>query len=157
MKIISSLLFFAAGALSLTAMPPASPPAAELRQTEKDFCDLARSAGIEAAFAAYAAPTAVFFDIDPQHHRGPAAVHLRFAGSNPRAVLTWQPLEAEVATSGEIGYTWGSYEYRAPGPDGKERVGTGHYVTIWKRQPDGKWKFVLDTGNPNPPPSQPKP
>jgi ketosteroid isomerase-like protein len=23
----------------------------------------------------------------------------------------------------------------------------GTYVTIWRKQKDGKWKFVLDTGN----------
>lgn len=156
MKLVSGVLFFAVGVLSVVAMPPASDPAAELRQTEKDFCARARSSGIEAAFAAYAAPTAVFFDLDPQQHRGPAAVHLRFAGSNPAAVLTWQPVEAEVAGSGDLGYTWGTYEYRAPGKDGQEHIGTGHYVTIWKRQPDGKWKFVLDTGNPSPPAKKPR-
>lgn len=143
------------GALVARAEPDAAALKASLIQTEADFCARARQDGIPAAFAAYAADSAVFFDVDPSAHRGPAAVRLRFAGIDPAAVLTWTPVEAEVAASGELGYTWGTYEFRAPGADGKERVGTGHYVTIWRRQPDGSWKFLLDTGSPNPP--KPKP
>ena len=28
----------------------------------------------------------------------------------------------------------------------------GKYVTIWKKQADGSWKFVVDIGNPSSPP-----
>ena len=136
---------------SVTALSATPDLKAELRQIEADFCALAKSSGIEAAFARYAADDAVFFDVDPAQHRGPEAVRLRFDGLNPQAILSWTPVEVTVADSGELGYTWGTYEYRAPGPDGKERIGRGHYVSIWKRQPDGQWKFVLDTGSPNPP------
>jgi ketosteroid isomerase-like protein len=125
---------------------------AELVQTETDFCAMAQTQGLPAAFAHYAAEDAVFFDVDPKRHRGREAVRLRYADAPAGAVLTWKPVQADVADSGELGYTWGTYEFRGPpGPDGKSRVGTGHYVTIWKRQADGVWRFVLDTGNPNPP------
>jgi ketosteroid isomerase-like protein len=154
MKSLPVALLFLAGVLILPAMPSPSDPTAELLQTEKDFCAMARTAGIEAAFAAYAAPTAVFFDVDPQAHRGPEAVRIRFAGADPKAVLSWVPVEAAVAGSGDLGYTWGTYEYHAPAKDGADRVGTGHYVTVWRRQPDGHWKFVLDTGNPGPSPAK---
>ena len=29
---------------------------------------------------------------------------------------------------------------------------TGTYSTTWMKQPDGSWKIVLDTGNPDGPP-----
>jgi len=76
---------------------------AELIQTETAFCELARTAGIPAAFAQFAAPDAVFFDIDPQEHRGAEAVKLRFEGADPRALLSWKPVTADVAASGELG------------------------------------------------------
>lgn len=35
------------------------------------------------------------------------------------------------------------------GPGGKPVIAEGLYLTIWKRQPDGRWRFVMDTGSPD--------
>jgi len=126
---------------------------AELAKMEHDFCTLASEQGVPAAFAHFAAPDAAFFDVDPREHRGQEAVRLRLADFPPQAKLTWAPLQIDVAASGDLGYTWGRYEFRSPGADGRERVGGGFYLTIWKRQPDGSWKFAIDAGTPD----QPKP
>jgi len=129
---------------------------AELIKMEHDFCTMASAQGVPAAFAHFAAPDAAFFDVDPRAHRGPEAVRLRMADFPPNAQLTWAPLQVDVAASGDLGYTWGRYEFRSPGADGPERVSGGFYLTIWKRQPDGSWKFAIDTGTPDrpkPPPT----
>jgi ketosteroid isomerase-like protein len=129
---------------------------AELVKMEKDFCTMASAQGVPAAFAHFAAPDAAFFDVDPRAHRGQEAVRLRMADYPPNATLTWAPLQVDVAASGDLGYTWGRYEFRSPGAEGRERIAGGYYLTIWKRQPDGSWKFALDTGTPDrpkPPPT----
>ncbi len=152
MKILNGSACWLFFPLVLSAAPDPAALQAELLQVETDFCALAQREGVPIAFAHYAADNAAFFDLDPEQYRGQEAVRLRFADAPAGAVLTWKPVEAEVAASGELGYTWGNYEYRGP-PDaeGQRRVGTGHYVTIWKKQADGNWRFVLDTGSPNPP------
>lgn len=63
--------------------------------------------------------------------------------------LNWEPIRADVARSGELGYTVGLYQSRQVDSAGRPRIGTGKYVTIWRRQPDGSWKVVLDIGNPD--------
>jgi ketosteroid isomerase-like protein len=63
-------------------------------------------------------------------------------------VLIWQSAKADVSLSGDMGYTYGSYELKAA--DGKG-VESGNYLRIWKRQVEGKWKVVLDILNPVPP------
>ncbi|KPJ93465.1 MAG: hypothetical protein AMS18_05700 [Gemmatimonas sp. SG8_17] len=63
--------------------------------------------------------------------------------------LTWEPVTAEVSLAGDLGYTIGRYESRGLGTDGQETVSTGSYVSIWRKQPDGSWKVVLDIGNPD--------
>lgn len=130
---------------------------AELVKMENDFCALASAQGVPAAFAHFAAPDAAFFDVDPREHRGQEAVRLRTAGYPPNAKLTWAPIQIDVAASGDLGYTWGRYEFRGVGADGKERMSGGFYLTIWKRQPDSSWKFVVDAGTPDrpKPPSAP--
>jgi ketosteroid isomerase-like protein len=61
--------------------------------------------------------------------------------------LTWEPLFAEIAVSGELGYTFGVYEFKAMDSEGKPIIGKGTYVSIWKKDQLGNWKLVLDTGN----------
>lgn len=62
--------------------------------------------------------------------------------------LTWQVTKAEVSRSGDLGYSYGSYELKVSEGFVAE---SGNYLRIWKKQPDGKWKVVLDLSNPIPP------
>jgi len=82
---------------------------------------------------------------------GPAAVREfmapAFADTTWR--LTWEPQRAEIATSGDLGYTIGRYESRKRTSSGEAVVRTGSYVTIWRWQADGQWKVAVDIGNPD--------
>jgi ketosteroid isomerase-like protein len=62
--------------------------------------------------------------------------------------LRWDPVTADIAASGELGYTFGRWTSEGKGPDGKLREIRGYYFTVWKRQSDGSWKVVVDFGNP---------
>lgn len=61
--------------------------------------------------------------------------------------LTWEPLMADAAASGELGYTHGRYTFARTDERGETSYTYGYYVTIWKRQADQQWRFVLDAGN----------
>ena len=60
--------------------------------------------------------------------------------------LEWTPIAAEAAADGTLGFTRGTWVFTVPGPDGSVRRQTGHYVTTWRRQSDGTYKFCLDIG-----------
>ena len=64
--------------------------------------------------------------------------------------LTWTPVGADISASGDLGYTYGNYEFSSLGKDGKPVVEHGKYTSIWKKQKDGRWKVVLDMGNSSP-------
>jgi ketosteroid isomerase-like protein len=68
--------------------------------------------------------------------------------------LLWTPVGADISASGDLGYTYGTYEFHSKNKDGKPAVEYGKYTSIWKLQKDGSWKVVLDMGNtsPNPKP-----
>ncbi|PZF74283.1 YybH family protein [Taibaiella soli] len=66
-------------------------------------------------------------------------------GADSNYVVTWEPSNGSVAVSGEMGYTYGIYTARNK-KDGSVMKGT--YTTIWVRAPKGKWKLVLNSGNP---------
>lgn len=58
----------------------------------------------------------------------------------------------QVASAGDLGYTYGSYRSRLMGEDGKLTMEPGKWLTIWKKQPDGDWRIVVDTYNTDIPP-----
>jgi len=61
--------------------------------------------------------------------------------------LTWKPTKAEVVGAGDVGYTTGTSVFRGRGPDGKPAERRGQYITVWRKQADGSWKVVFDTGS----------
>jgi uncharacterized protein (TIGR02246 family) len=58
----------------------------------------------------------------------------------------------EVATAGDLAYTYGSYRSRLMGENGKLVMEPGKWLTIWKKQPDGGWRIAVDTYNTDIPP-----
>ena len=123
---------------------------AALMKTDADFSDVAQRRGIGEAFAAYAAENATMMPMGENPAVGRAAIRKEFEGMSAEARLVWKPFAADVSRSGDLGYTLGTYEYRAPGPDGKTATHYGKYCTVWKKQPDGSWKWVADIGNMSP-------
>ncbi len=75
------------------------------------------------------------------------AVMVQVFADTARA-LRWAPDSAVVAASGDIGYTFGRWQSVVRTATGDSVTGRGNYVSIWRRQPDGTWKVVLDIGNP---------
>ena len=60
--------------------------------------------------------------------------------------LTWETLEARVAESGELGFTWGVYYYESVDELGAPYVAEGKYVYVW-RYNAGRWEVILDMTN----------
>jgi len=68
--------------------------------------------------------------------------------------LLWTPVGADISSSGDLGYTYGTFEFHSKDKDGKPVIDYGKYTSIWKKQVDGSWKVVLDMGNASPAPKK---
>jgi ketosteroid isomerase-like protein len=66
--------------------------------------------------------------------------------------LSWSPIKADMAASGDLGYTYGNYVFKSKDKDGKIVARHGKYMTVWKKQKDSSWKVVVDMGNTSPDP-----
>jgi ketosteroid isomerase-like protein len=66
--------------------------------------------------------------------------------------LYWDPVKAESAPDGQLGYTFGKWEYQDIDKDGKKITLYGNYITIWKKEKDGSWKYEIDGGGSTPGP-----
>jgi ketosteroid isomerase-like protein len=67
--------------------------------------------------------------------------------------LTWTPVKAEMASSGDLGYTYGNYVFTSKNKEGKSVANFGKYTSIWRKQKDGQWKVIVDMGNSSPDPT----
>ncbi len=115
--------------------------AQDLLAVDRAFNDFAQEHGTGAAFLAFCAPDAVMLRIGRDPAIGAGGIAAAFAGREGEKTLTWTPVRAEIAASGDLGYTFGSWSI-----PGQDRAVHGVYVSIWKRQPDGTWRWVLDGG-----------
>jgi ketosteroid isomerase-like protein len=123
--------------------------AAEVRTADSLFSDLADRLGTGFAFANTVAPDGVLFG-PMQLVIGPKAVAEFFRAQPPGASLTWRPVYASAAGSRDLGFTIGESIRTLRGPYGAAVQRFGKYLTIWQKQSDGTWKFVVDGGNVTP-------
>lgn len=72
-----------------------------------------------------------------------------FAPDGP--TLSWTPTKGEVIGAGDLGYTTGRSLFQSKGPTGAVTERRGEYLTVWRKQADGSWKVVFDTGSTLPP------
>ncbi len=150
------VVFFVATILLPIAQPAvsASPKATAetLKQLEAEFMKAAAEKGSQGYLSYYAD------DSVELPNRGPIiqgkteiAKGMGFLDDKNNR-LVWTPVGADISASGDLGYTYGTFEFHAKDKDGKPVVEYGKYTSIWKRQADGSWKVVLDMGNASPEP-----
>ncbi len=128
-------------------------PVEEMMETDRAFATMAAKEGVLAAFSAYAADDVRMFPGGGQPYSGKPELIERFSTFPEGATLEWDPVEGVAGPSGDFGFTWGRYVY-TPSPDTENAsAGHGKYISIWRREDNGDWKFIADMGNANPDPN----
>jgi ketosteroid isomerase-like protein len=127
--------------LLLAACASAQQPDAEvLMKADRDFARDSAARGT-AAWEAVMAPNATKPDAGGTWIVGPKAIREQMAAAFAKGLtLEWEPVRAEISRGGRLGFTWGRY---------KTARSTGTYMTVWEKQPDGSWKILFDTGDPD--------
>ncbi len=146
MRLIALALPFvmlAAPAAAQTA--DAAPVVAAERAFAADFPAM----GLAGSFTKWSTPDAIIIS------RGQARTSAELFADAPQVrqpdepLIEWWPVFAGVSMSGDLGFT--------TGPAAQDGNRYGHYFTVWKRQPDGRWLWVYDGGTGADPAGQPGP
>jgi ketosteroid isomerase-like protein len=116
-----------------------------LMETDRLFAKASEEKGFGEAFDLFTSDEARVFQNKLKPIVGKDAI-VKFMTENVRGKITWEPYFVEISASGDLGYTLGKSQSTSITASGKETVSYGHYVTIWKKQPDGSWKLVFDSG-----------
>jgi ketosteroid isomerase-like protein len=156
LTVVVAALFAGLIALALARPAASAPPQATaetLKQLEGEFMKAAAEKG-SAGYMSYYAEDAVEVPNGGPLIQGKVniAKGMGFLDDKNNS-LAWAPVGADISASGDLGYTYGTFEFRSKDKDGKDVTDHGKYTSIWKKQKDGSWKVVLDMGNTS---SQPK-
>ena len=128
----------------------------EVVNTELEFAKYSIEKGAPAAFYHFIADTGIVLGVS-----GPPRTKETYAKilaaqqekkiDTGKSTLEWEPIFSHVSASGDMAYNYGPYKFTATDANGKQQESYGYFVTVWKKQPDKSWKFVLDGGNISPP------
>jgi ketosteroid isomerase-like protein len=116
----------------------------KMMEADRAFSRLSEEKGMKNAFLDYIDSNGVLLRPNHLPLLGADAIDYLIQQNDSAFTLKWEPKSGIVAKSGELGYTYGLYVLK---PAGKDTLIYGNYVSVWKKQTDGTWKFVLDSGN----------
>lgn len=116
--------------------------AKEAADADRAFSD-AGAASVAEAFASYATADVAKSGPASSYVFGRDEVRKLFTPPPPQG-LVWQPEVWSAARSGDLAFTIGIAGPRNGTPLATGANATGHYFTIWRRDADGKWRYVID-------------
>jgi len=147
--------FVLATVLALSAAQPKKSTAAvakaAVRQADAQRCAAASARDFERFLSLLADDVEVYASDHPIVKGVPAAREFFapfFDAKGPG--LGCEPLTAEVAASGDLAYTTGTYLTKGTEAERGPARGHGKYVTVWRKR-GGRWRVVVDIGNASPP------
>jgi ketosteroid isomerase-like protein len=118
-----------------------------LTVAEAKFLELARQKGTKKALEEYLDNEARIYRQKSQPIVGINSIVVYF--SSTPYLSTWKPLEAVVARSGDLGYSYGSYT--VTNSNSVSEAEKGYYLHAWRRDASNRWRLVAEVTSPLPP------
>jgi ketosteroid isomerase-like protein len=129
----------------------------EVVQTDMAFSDYSARVGFPKALAHYAADQAIKLNNRSYSFFGKLQLEQEAASDtigNSEGTLTWAPLHVVVSERGDMAASFGDWYYNFKSSNtNQDTTLYGNYISVWKKQQDGVWKFIMDGGNATPGPT----
>ena len=131
-----------------SARRDASADGQQLMQTSREWSRAAATGNVDAIVDYWAQDAAVMMPGLPTF-RGRRAIraYVEQSVKTPGFRISWEPLEAHISKSGDMGYLLERSSVTMPEANGKLTTQQFRGVTIWTKGADGKWRNVVDASN----------
>jgi ketosteroid isomerase-like protein len=140
-------------AIAAVAFAAQSPAQQSLIDAERAFAKLGAEVGVRDSFIQWFADEGIGFS--PQPHRMKETLMKRPPVTQPLpSILRWAPVWGGISTAGDLGWNTGPTVVEPRSGDAS-KIRHGLFFSVWKRQPDGQWRVVLDLGGETPKPIAP--
>lgn len=130
-----------------------------IRASEAQWVQQIAAKNVEAMVAHYTDDAALMPPGMPAA-KGKEAIRamLKMMLDDPNVKLTFSPDLVSIAKGGDLAYSQGSYEMTMTDPATKKPVtDKGSYVTVYRKQADGRWLAAADINTSSVPPAAPAP
>jgi uncharacterized protein (TIGR02246 family) len=153
----TAILVAALSTVSFSQTKPTDANVKAIQDTEASWVKACATKDAEKIMAFYT-DDAIFIANSPTV-TGKAAILSAWKGmvSDPNFSLKFSSTRVDVAKSGELAYSYGTYTLTISDPKTKKPMtDRGKYITVFKKQADGSWKAAADVANSDPPPAPAK-
>jgi ketosteroid isomerase-like protein len=135
-----------AGCANLAPTEPREAAAQALKAAEMDWIKDVGSKDVEKWVAGYADDAAILLPNAPAIvGKDNIRAALKPMVADPNFALTLHAAKVEVSASGDLGYTQGTYSMSGTDPKTKQpAMEHGKYLTVFRKEADGKWRAVQD-------------
>ena len=122
---------------------------AALLEVDRAFAALSESDGYIEAYYRYSADDVLLLPPGALPMTGREDIYRSDSEEGLMGRLSWEPEDARVATSGDMGWSWGEWMFVVEGEEETPQVGHGKYLFIWKMV-GGSWRMAVNMWSDNP-------
>ena len=139
---------FAGVACKTTPAPDPARDEVAIRATDARWLAAAQAHDLEGSLS-YWSDDAILMASGAPPMAGKDAIRRYVVGAFaiPDFSISWATDRVWVAKSGDIAYATGTTRISMTASDGKPVVEHDNAVTVWRKEPDGSWKCVVDIAN----------
>ena len=122
-----------------------------LLQVDRDFAALSAKDGYIVAYINNLTNDALLLPPGRGINVGRDRIYKEWTEEGLLGKLEWEPITANVAQSGDLGWTWGRWTFDVEDENGKTTRSYGKYIFLWNKI-NGQWKAAANIWNDNPKP-----
>ena len=122
---------------------------AALLEVDRAFAALSESDGYIEAYYRYSADDVLLLPPGALPKVGREEIYRSDSEEGLMGQLTWEPEDARVAASGDMGWSWGEWVFVVEDDEGTQQESDGKYLFIWEMV-EGSWRMAVNMWNDNP-------
>lgn len=122
---------------------------AGLLEVDRAFAALSESDGYIEAYYRYSADDVLLLPPGALPKAGREEIYRSDSEEGLMGRLTWEPEDARVSASGEMGWSWGGWAFVVEDEGGAPQESYGKYLFVWEKV-GGAWRMVVNMWNDNP-------
>jgi uncharacterized protein (TIGR02246 family) len=147
-----TLVLLALVVVSCTPRPNLEAERAAILTADSAWLAAARARNIDSTLSFWTTDARVIAPGQPPYI-GREAIRKMLEGgfATPGFSVTWHTTEVVVASSGGAAHSFGTNTFTMPAASGRIDTLRGQGVVVWRKDPDGRWRAVVDTWTPLPP------
>lgn len=121
----------------------------DLVKTEYAFAEATKNSTVRDGFLQFIADDGILFRPGPVNGKE----FLEKSDTQP-GLLLWYPTASFISSSGDLGVNTGPWEFKRV--EDEKPAAFGQFLTVWEKQSDDTWKFLIDLGIGHPKPEETK-